>query len=154
MGTPGFGERALHTHADVTRAGTVRYTHAVPTQATRRESLEEGGALARRPRPPAHLVGIALGILTQARLIGQILRPTNIGWIDIVEDALPLVHLAVHHGGCPLPRCLTPWLTRTPTIDEGAGIGGVRQDSANRRFGGLTPSDVTGAEVSPMASGE
>jgi len=104
MGTPGFGERAFHTHADVTRVGTVRHAHAVPTEAASREPLQEGGALARRPAPLAHLVGIALGIFTQARLIGQILRPTNIGWIDILEDALPRVHLAVHHWGCPLPR--------------------------------------------------
>src|SRR6266571_3811178 len=104
MGTPGFGERAFHTHADGTRVGTVRHAHAVPTEAARRESLQEGGALARRPAPAAHLVGRALGIFTQARLRGQVLRPTDIGWINILEDALPLVHLAVDHRGGPLPR--------------------------------------------------
>ena len=40
MGTAGFGERPLHTRADVAWAGTIRDAHAVPTEAARGQSLE------------------------------------------------------------------------------------------------------------------
>ena len=103
------------------------------------------------PRPRSRRLRIALGVVAQAGLIGEILRPTDVGGIGILDDALPLLHRAAHHRGSPSPRWVTLGIARAPAVDEGAGIGGVGQDGANRRFGGLTPSDVIRAHAAAVA---
>jgi hypothetical protein len=154
MGTSGFGKRALHTHADVPRAGTGRHAHAVPTAATGRAPLQAGGARAGRSLPLVPLVGRALGLLMPARLLGQVWCPTHRGGRAILQDALPLAHWAVHHWRRPLSRGVAPGFACAPPINDSAGRGWGGEDGANRRFRGLTPADVAGAEVPAMASRE
>src|SRR5215510_5633101 len=151
MRTPRFGEGAVHTRAEVPRAGTIGHMHTVPAAAAGGKPLQQGSALAGRALPALRLVGVALGVRTQAGLIIQVLGPTNVGWVGILDDALPFLHRAASHGRRPLPPWWTPGIAGAPPMDEGAGIGGVRQDGANRRFGGWAPADVVGAHATTMA---
>jgi hypothetical protein len=128
--------------------------HAVPTAAAGGKPLQQGSALAGRALPALRLVGGALGVHTQAGLIIQVLGPTNVGWVGILDEALPFLHRAAFHGRRPLPPWWTPGLAGAPPMDEGAGLGGVRQDGAHRRFGGWAPADVVGSHATTMASGQ
>src|SRR5260221_8168331 len=111
MGTLGFGEHAFHTRADVARAWTVRHTHPVPTVATGDKPLQQGRSLAGSPLPRAGLLRVPLGVLAETGLIRQVLRPTDIRGVGILDDALPLVHRAAHHRGCPSPRGVASGIT-------------------------------------------
>src|SRR2546428_2115252 len=124
MGTPRFGEGAVHTRAEVTRAGTIGHMHPVPAAAAGGKPLQQGSALAGRALPSLRLVGVALGVRPQAGLIVQVLGPTNVGWVGILDDALPFIHRAASHGRRPLPPWLPPGLAGAPPMAEGAGIGG------------------------------
>src|SRR5215831_18630071 len=45
MGTPRFGEGAVHTRAEVARAGTIGHMHPMPAAAAGGKSLQQGSAL-------------------------------------------------------------------------------------------------------------
>jgi hypothetical protein len=111
-------------------------------EAARRESLEERRAFPGRTRPQTPLLCVALGVLMQAGLIGQIWCPTDRGRVGVMDDTVPLGHRAAHHRRGPSPRSLTRGIARTPAVDEGPGIGGVGDDAANGRFRRLTPEEV------------
>src|SRR5437899_10919212 len=80
MGPSCFGEGAVPIRAEGTRAGTIGHMHPGPAAAAGGKPLQQGSALAGRSLPSLRLVGVALGVRTQAGLMIQGLGPTNVGW--------------------------------------------------------------------------
>src|SRR4029453_1330927 len=130
MGTVGFGKRPLHTRTDVAWAATIRDVHAMPTETARGQSLEEGRAFAGSSPSPVRRLHIARGVVAQAGSIGEVLRPTDVRGIGILDEALPLLHRSSHHHGSASPRGVTLGIARGPAVNKGASMGRIGQKGA------------------------
>src|SRR5262249_61257407 len=120
MGTIGLGIRPPHTGADVARAATISDVHLAPTAPTRGQTLQQGGAFARCPprplRPPRRLPETG-SVIAQTGTIGEILRPTDVGGMGLLDNSLPFLHWAGYHHWSLSSHCLPLGVSRAPPVD-------------------------------------
>jgi hypothetical protein len=78
----------------------------------------------------------------QAVLVGEILVPGEVGWVDVVEEHFPLFSREVNSTGVRFLRMGFFGAARGFAVGVGAGIGGVFEEALESPLGGLAPQEL------------